>query len=132
MSVAKEMLAASPAEAGFDAEQLAAAIDAAFDCVKACTACADVCLAEEMVAELRSCITTDLGCADVCEATGRVLSRQAGDNPTLTRSLLEVCRDARRACAEECEQHKDMHDHCRICAEACRRCEQACEQLLAA
>ena len=132
MTVAKEMLGTSPAGTGYDAEALAAAVDAAFDCVQACTACADACLGEDMVAELRACITTDLGCADVCDATGRVLSRQTGYNATLTRSLLEACRNACRACAEECEQHQDMHAHCRICAEACRRCEQACERLLAA
>jgi hypothetical protein len=85
-----------------------------------------------MVAELRTCITTDLGCADVCDATARVLSRQTGYGAALTRSVLQACRDACRACAEECEQHKDMHEHCRVCAEACRRCEQACERLLAA
>jgi hypothetical protein len=33
---------------------------------------------------------------------------------------------------DECELHADMHEHCRICAEACRRCEQACQELLAA
>ena len=132
MTVAKEMLATSPAATGYDADALAAAVDAAFDCVQACTACADACLGEDMVADLRMCITTDLGCADVCDATGRVLSRQTGYNATLTRSLLEACRSACQACAEECEQHQDMHAHCRVCAKACRRCEQACERLLAA
>ena len=34
------------------------------------------------------------------------------------------------SCATECEAHADMHEHCRICAEACRRCEQACADLL--
>jgi len=27
---------------------------------------------------------------------------------------------------------RQMHEHCRVCAEACRRCEQACKDLLAA
>lgn len=34
------------------------------------------------------------------------------------------------ACADECEQHADMHEHCRICAEACRACEKACNELV--
>lgn len=33
-------------------------------------------------------------------------------------------------CAEECEHHAGMPEHCRICAEACRRCENACAALL--
>ncbi|NKX52271.1 four-helix bundle copper-binding protein, partial [Arthrobacter deserti] len=32
----------------------------------------------------------------------------------------------------ECGEHADMHEHCRVCAEACRRCEQACSDLLGA
>lgn len=35
-------------------------------------------------------------------------------------------------CGDECDQHADMHEHCRVCAEACRRCEDACNQVLAA
>ena len=132
MTHATEMLRASPAETGYDAEDLAACIDACFDGAQVCTACADACLAEEMVAELRSCITTDLNCADLCAATGRVLSRQAGYDAEVTRAALTACRDACRRCAEECERHADMHEHCRICADACRRCAEACDRLLAA
>ena len=43
----------------------------------------------------------------------------AGDRATL------------KACGDECEQHAQMHEHCRVCAEACRRCERACADLLA-
>ncbi|MEW1939253.1 four-helix bundle copper-binding protein, partial [Dietzia maris] len=35
-------------------------------------------------------------------------------------------------CATECKKHEDMHEHCRVCAEACRKCEQACTDLLSA
>lgn len=101
-------------------------------CAQACIACADACLGEEMVAELRRCITVDLGCADLCEATGAILSRQTSYDAGLSRAALEACREACRICADECERHAEMHEHCRICAEACRRCEQACAALLAA
>ena len=132
MSVASQMLETTPASTGYAADDLAACSEACFDCAQACTACADACLAEEMVADLRRCITSDLNCADVCQAAGRVLSRQTGYQPPLTLAVLTACRDACRLCAEECEQHAEVHEHCRICAEACRRCEQACETLLAA
>jgi hypothetical protein len=110
-------------------EALARCIEQCLACAFACTSCADACLAEEQVGELVRCIRLDLDCADVCDATGRVLTRQTGSEPQLTRSMLEACAHACRICAEECERHAGHHEHCRVCAEACRRCEQACEDL---
>lgn len=131
MSVAKQMLDSHPADLGHvDRAALVACIDSCQDCAQACTACADACLSEEMVAELRSCIRTDLDCADVCAATVRVLSRHTGYDANLMRTVLEACAVACRACGDECDQHAGMHEHCRICADACRKCENACRQLL--
>lgn len=130
MSVAQEMLANTPSQPGYSAADLTACIEACFDCAQACTACADACLGAEMVADLRRCITLDLGCADLCQATGRILSRQTAYDSVLTRAALEACRDGCRRCGEECERHASMHGHCRVCAEACRRCEAACDRLL--
>jgi hypothetical protein len=96
------------------------------------TACADACLGEKMVADLAACIRTDLDCADICAATGNILTRQTATNTAIIRPVLEACRAACAACADECEQHSGMHEHCRICAEACRRCEAACAALLSA
>lgn len=132
MALSKEMLQASPTPIGFDADELSACIEACVECGQACTACADACLGEEMVDHLRRCITLDLNCADICAATARVLSRQTEYDPSMTRTALQACRDACRLCAEECERHASMHDHCRVCGESCRRCEQACDRLLAA
>ncbi|GAA4777178.1 four-helix bundle copper-binding protein [Citricoccus nitrophenolicus] len=126
------MLETYPKDLGnIDRQKLDECIQACFECAQTCTACADACLAEDMVAELTRCIRLNLDCADICEATGRVLSRQTGNNAEVTRSLLAACRDACTACGEECAQHADMHGHCKVCAEACRRCEQACTELLA-
>jgi len=130
VSIAHEMLDTNPARTGFDHRALAGCIDACFACVEACVACADACLGEEMVAELRRCITTNLNCADICDATARVLSRQVGYDAALTRALLRVCSDACGRCAQECERHAGMYEHCRVCAEACRRCVEACDALL--
>lgn len=113
-----------------DRDALTECIAACFDCAQVCTSCADACLAEDMVADLRTCIRTDLDCADICTTTGRVLSRAAGLDVVLVRSLLEACRTACRACGDDCAEHASMHDHCRVCADACRRCEQACSALL--
>jgi hypothetical protein len=133
MTHASEMLDAYPADlGGVDKDKLAACIRACVDCAQASTACADACLSEDMVAELRTCIRTDLDCADVCAATGRVLSRHTGYDANLTRAVLEACATACRSSGDECERHAGMHEHCRICAEACRQCERACRDLLAA
>lgn len=111
--------------------KLAECIAACFQCTQTCTACADAYMAEDMVADLASCIRTDLDCADICSATGTILTRQTASNPGVSRTVLEACRSACAACAEACERHAGRHEHCRICAEACRRCEAACVSLLA-
>ncbi|MEU4420249.1 four-helix bundle copper-binding protein [Actinoplanes sp. NPDC024001] len=126
------MLETYPKSINLDRAKLAAAIDALISCSEACTACADACLSEDMVADLTKCIRTNLDCADVCGAAARVLSRHTGYDANLSRSLLEACITACRTCADECAQHADMHEHCRICASACRACGQACRELLAA
>ncbi|GGA75232.1 hypothetical protein GCM10011490_27490 [Pseudoclavibacter endophyticus] len=126
-----EMLNTHPAEIDLDRDLLARTIDSLVACAQACTVCADACLSEESVAELRRCIRTDLDCADICAATARVLSRQTGDAAVL-RAQLQACVQACSSCGDECEAHAGHHEHCRICAEACRACEQACTELLAA
>jgi hypothetical protein len=126
------MLDAYPQDLGqLDKAVLAECIEACFDCSQTCTACADACLSEDMVANLTKCIRSDLDCADICDTTGRVLSRHTGYDANLTRAVLESCVLACRTCGDECLRHAEMHEHCRICAEACRRCQQACEAVLA-
>ena len=133
MTVAARILDTHPADlGGVDRQKLIACIEACVECAQSCTACADACLSEDGVAELRTCIRTNLDCADVCEATGRVLSRHTGYDANLTRAVVEACATACQACGDECGSHAQMHEHCRVCAEACRRCEQACRDLLAA
>lgn len=133
MTVIDQMLESYPRDLGHvDRRKLEACIAAAQECAQVCTACADACLSEEMVAELTKCIRTNLDCADVCETTARVLSRHTGYDAHLTRAVLEACIVACRSCADQCRQHESMHEHCRVCAESCATCEQACRDLLAA
>jgi hypothetical protein len=132
MSTTTDMLRTYPKDLGnIDQAALAACIDACFECAQTCTACADACLAEDMVADLTKCIRTNLDCADICATTGNVLSRHTGYDANLTRTIVEACLTACKACGDECAQHADMHEHCKICADACRRCEAACTALLA-
>lgn len=116
------MLGAHPATAKADTRALANAIDLLLECAAACTACADACLAEPGVEMLRQCIRLNLDCADLCTATARVLSRGAqADNS----SLIQACTRATRNCQDECARHAEMHEHCRICAQACHEAARA-------
>jgi hypothetical protein len=88
------------------------------------------CLSEAGIADLVKCVRTCLDCADICGATGPVLSRHTGYDANLTRAVLQACATVCRSCADECGRHAQMHEHCRICAQACRSCEQACQELI--
>jgi hypothetical protein len=132
MGRAREMLDAAPSTWKIDLDDLAAAIDACWDCAQSCTACSDADLAEDDVEAMRRCIVTCANCADVCIATARVLSRQSQDDVLLVQRQLEACLRACITCAEECERHAPHHRHCAICGEVCRTCERACRRLLEA
>lgn len=132
MTRAQQMVETSPTQAPVDATKLSELIDSCFECAQACTACADACLGEDDPKALARCIRLDLDCADVCDATGRVMSRQTAFEPEMARAAVEACARAVKLCGDECEQHAEHHEHCRVCMEACRRCEQACNSLLSA
>lgn len=125
-----EMLATHPSPSSVDRDTLARAVDATRDCALTCTSCADACLAEPDVVSMRRCIRDDLDCADICQATSRVLARQTAGDPALVRALLEACIQACDSCGASCEEHRDHHEHCAICADVCTACGQACRALL--
>jgi hypothetical protein len=126
----EQMIATHPDVRGNVNRELIQAIEAASTCAQTCTSCADACLAEEMVAELRQCIRLNLDCADICAATVTIASRRTGSNEEVIRKMLDACITACRLCGEECARHAKKHEHCRVCAEACRQCEQACQAAL--
>jgi Domain of Unknown Function (DUF326) len=131
MTHVEEMLRTYPADLGdVDRAALVRCIEECVDCSQTCTACADACLSEAGVADLVKCVRTCSDCADICDTTGRVLSRHTGYDANLTRAMLQACVTACGSCADECEGHAQMHEHCRVCAQACRRCEQACQELI--
>jgi Domain of Unknown Function (DUF326) len=132
MSYARQILDTYPRTFNLDAGTLARAIDALSDCAQACTSDADDDLSEQNLGELVKCIRLCLDCADVCDATIGVTSRQTEYDANVTRPLLEACVATCRSAGDECERHAQIHEHCRVCAEACRSCEQACRELLAA
>lgn len=130
MSITAEMMRTYPADIVLNRHLISRTVDSLMECQEACTACADACLSEPEFNMLRKCIRANMDCADVCGATARVLTRHTGFDAAVSVSLLMACLESCASCAQECEQHASMHEHCRICAESCRRCEQACEELL--
>jgi hypothetical protein len=126
----REMISTHPHVRGNTADALLKCIEECYACAQTCTSCADACLGEEGVAHLTQCIRRNLDCADICIATGAMASRRTGSNIDVLRAAITACAEACRVCGEECGKHAEMHEHCRICADACRACEEACRAAL--
>jgi hypothetical protein len=120
------MLKTHPGVHGDTDELAVRATEACFDCAQMCVACADACLSEKSVAELRQCIRMNLDCADVCCTAGLLGTRPASSDGTIAGAMFGLCAEMCRRCGDECMRHAPHHEHCRICADACRACEQAC------
>jgi hypothetical protein len=91
-----------------------------------CNQCADACLEETRVADLRECIRLDLECAAICRSAVEVMMLDG----KYTDAICHLCGEVCTACAKECELHARMGmEHCRICAEACQLCAEACEEM---
>jgi hypothetical protein len=130
MSYASLMLDSFPGTLTVDSTMLAATIDALTDCAQACTADVSDDLAEPGLSDMAMCIRLCMDCTDICGLLARALSRWVGYDPDVIGPLLEACAASCRRGGDECERHGQMHQHCRVCAEACRRCERACADLL--
>jgi hypothetical protein len=130
MTLARDILEASPAETELDLDAVVDAIEACMTSAQVCTSCANACLAEDDVADLSRCIARCERCADLCTATVRVLSRPFASDHFVTHRTLHACVRACSLSAEECERHAAHHRHCAICAQACRACVKACTTLL--
>ncbi len=107
------------------------ALEACLYCGQASAACADACLAEGNVEQLRSVIRATLDNADACFATAQILSRITAIKSALLTTQVSACLDLVRNCESECNNHAKMHEHCRICADSCRACENGLTALLA-
>lgn len=128
----QRVIATTAAKLPADAELLARVQDQLGEAAAAANACADACTAEGNVEQLGRCITLDLDTADIVAATAKVTSRFVGFPTDVVRSQLEACCSALEACAAECEQHTEMHEHCAACAQACRDADEALHELLGA
>lgn len=124
-----DMLAEHPRATPDRTKSLAGTISAALECVAVCSTCADACVSEGD-ASLERCIRLNLDCADVSGTAARALAR-VGSSPAnpLVQGIVEICRQACLACADECDRHAARMKHCEIAARVCRQCADACDQL---
>lgn len=129
MDRVRRMFATHPNPASDAGDEAFALVTAAAECAHVCTTCADACLEEPDPSALRKCIRLNLDCAEISATTGRLIARPAEQDQTTLRAQLEACAAVCRSCAEECDQHAEKHEHCRICAESCRACADACDRM---
>lgn len=94
------MISTHPDVRGNLSQPLVRCIEECYDCAHLCTSCADACLAEDTVQQLRQCIRLNLDCADVCLATGALASGRTGSNEQILGSAFELCAAACRVCAK--------------------------------
>ena len=72
-------------------------IEECYASAKACAACADACLDEGAVRQLRQCIRLSLFCANVCTATAQAASGGRHSSVELVVRMLDACAAATSA-----------------------------------
>lgn len=104
-----------------------------YDCIEACFEsassswiCADACLNETEISELKTCIELCLTTAEVCAATARMLTSGEDYPYEMTMKQLQSCILASHETAEECMKFADYHEHCLISARTAEECYRAC------
>jgi hypothetical protein len=126
-----EMIRTHPdLQSGALSDNLGAFMALLSECEAVCRLCADACLHEDDVANLRSCIERNEACAQACDTALAALATGAAHPDASLLAVLDACALACAACADECEMHADHHEHCRVCAEVCRQCEQECAAMI--
>ena len=102
------------------------------DCIEACSACEQACTmcAGSMGADMAKCAAMCMDAADMSNTMMRVMMRPNGMHMESMLAMLQAMVVMSTACAEECMNHADMSDDCKMCAEVCRQCAIACETIM--
>lgn len=125
-----EMISKHPHVEGHLNDSLSKAIEELLSCAQVCTSCADACLGEDNVADMRQCIRLNLDCADVCFAAASVATRRTGSNEEVIKAMLQAAVTSTRKCGDMCGEHASMMEHCRVCHESCEAARKAVEDAL--
>ena len=92
-------------------------VDACAACEQACTVCST---------QMMDCSVACMNCADMCGTMMRSMMRMQGMTAPVMMSMLDACIAMCRMCMDECMQHAEHSDVCRMCAQACKACMDAC------
>jgi hypothetical protein len=111
-------------------KSLAHCIEVCLQCATSCTACADECLDEPELAEMRRCIRLNVDCADIVSTIARLLSRRGEPDLAALRACLEAGTSIANACAAETLKHAGTYEYCRLTGEICVVCARECEEAL--
>jgi hypothetical protein len=131
-STARQIMDVHPTGFGvIDRKKLDAAITAMQTASQAASVCADGCLNEGQVKDMREAIRACLDCSDIVDAAVRTLSRHAGWMESAAPAILTAAVAVLQTADHETSRHASMHMHARLTAETCRKARVACEDLLA-
>lgn len=103
------------------------------ECIEACSACAmaaTMCADADMGEDMAKCASMNNNMADVATTMMRMMMRPMGYDMESMRAMMMACIAMGEACANECRMHADMHEHCRICAQACDAMVMACRNAM--
>ncbi|HEY3603147.1 MAG TPA: four-helix bundle copper-binding protein [Sporichthyaceae bacterium] len=131
-SIARQIMDVHPTGFGLiDRKKLDATLTALQEASQAASVCADGCLNEGQVKDMREAIRACLDCADIVDAAVRTLSRHAGWKESAAPAILTAAIAVLATADRETARHASMHMHARLAAESCRRARTAAEDLLA-
>jgi hypothetical protein len=91
-------------------------IERCYRCAEACEYCIKACLETPTLEEMHECLRLAAQCAALCRLSTRyiALNKEPGS------LFCQICADACRACAAECDKHR--LSACHYCAALCRQC----------
>ena len=92
------------------------------NCSTECNICLAACLDEEDVSMMARCIELNTDCSGICTLAASFLARDSESVATLLALCSEICR----ACADECMKHDA--EHCKKCANICYECARMCSE----
>ncbi|MFB7890784.1 hypothetical protein ACFC1I_01105 [Microbacterium sp. NPDC056044] len=115
-AMSKDMMS-MPGMQAMDMSVVQACMDACSACEQACTVCST---------QMMSCAPACMNCADMCNTMMRAMMRMQGMNPATMMSMLDACIAMCQMTMDECMEHADHSEVCKMCAQACKACMDAC------
>ncbi|PJJ70617.1 hypothetical protein CLV46_0139 [Diaminobutyricimonas aerilata] len=112
---------------GMDMDMMQRCMETLTAAEQACVMCAD----GDAEAGMAMCASMCMNCADVSSAMMRMMLRPSGFEMQSMMAMMQATMTMMTACAEECEKHADMHEHCKLCAQACRTAAEAMDDMMA-